>query len=121
MIIPAKINNLFTPVLTANKNSKATKAMQEAVEVMAATLGRDNDKFASAANLHPKMFDQPLTAAIRSGQWKYMHTVLNPEGIKNNFGIHHLAPPRTMSATYKIRQQGETKLIQQEQVEEDTS
>jgi hypothetical protein len=67
------------------------------------------------------MFDQLLTAALRTGQWEYQHTVLNPEGIKTNVRLHHLAPPRTWSATYRTRQEGETMLTQQEQVEEDKS
>ncbi|KAI2496454.1 hypothetical protein MHU86_18038 [Fragilaria crotonensis] len=119
--VKAKIHPLFIPVLTANKNSKATKAMQEAVESMAAELSTHDDRYASASNLFPRMFDQPLTAALRTGQWEYQHTVLNPEGIKTNVGIHHFAPPRTWSASYKTRQEGETKLTQQEQVEEDRS
>jgi hypothetical protein len=47
--------------------------------------------------------------------------VLNPDGIKTNFGLYHLAPPRTNSAVYRSRQEGETLLVQQEQVEEDKS
>lgn len=119
--VHARIHPLFLPVLTANKNSKATKAMHEAVETMAAELSMQDNSFASSSNLFPRMFDQPLTAAIRTGQWEYQHTVLNPEGIKTNFGLHHLAPPRTWTATYIIRQQGELQLTQQEQVEEDKS
>lgn len=67
------------------------------------------------------MFDQPLTAALRAGQWEHKHTVLNPTGITSNFGLYHLAPPRTNSAVYRNRQEGETLLVQQEQVEEDKS
>ncbi|KAI2498467.1 hypothetical protein MHU86_16051 [Fragilaria crotonensis] len=81
--------------------------MQEAVESMAAELSLQDGCFASSSNLVPKMFDQPLTAAIRTGQWENQHTVLNPDGIKTNFGLHHLAPPRTNSATYITRQQAE--------------
>ncbi|KAI2510870.1 hypothetical protein MHU86_3491 [Fragilaria crotonensis] len=121
MFVQATIHPLFAPVLTANKNSKATKAMQEAVESMAAELSLQDNCFASSSNLVPRMFDQPLTAAIRMGQWESQHTVLNPEGVKTNFGLHHLAPPRTNSATYITRQQGELQLTQQEQVEEDQS
>lgn len=121
MFVHATIQPLFLPVLAANKNSKATKAMHEAVETMAAELSMQDNHFASASNLFPRMFDQPLTAALRTGQWEYQHTVLNPEGIKTNFGIHHLAPPRTWTATYITRQQGELQLTQQEQVEEDKS
>ncbi|KAI2489262.1 hypothetical protein MHU86_25335 [Fragilaria crotonensis] len=95
--------------------------MQEAVESMAAELSLQDNCFASSSNLVPRMFDQPLTAAIRMGQWESQHTVLNPEGVKTNFGLHHLAPPRTNSATYITRQQGELQLTQQEQVEEDQS
>ena len=89
--------------------------MQEAVESMAAELSMHNDRYASASNIFPRMFDQPLTAALRTGQWEYPHTVLNPEGIITNVGLHHLPPPRTWSASF------ETKLVQQEQVEEDKS
>lgn len=117
----AVLHPLFMPVLTANKNSKATKAMHEAVETIAAELSMQDNAFASTSNLFPRMFDQPLTAALRTGQWEYQHTVLNPEGIRTNFGLHHLAPPRTWSATYITRQQGELQLTQQEQVEEDKS
>ncbi|KAI2504002.1 hypothetical protein MHU86_10435 [Fragilaria crotonensis] len=120
-ILPATIHPLFTPVLIANKNSKATKALKDAVEAQAAELSQSNDKFASAANLNPRMFDQPLTAALRAGQWEHKHTVLNPTGITSNFGLYHLAPPRTNSAIYRNRQEGETLLVQQEQVEEDKS
>ena len=120
-VVPATINPLFVPVLSANKNSKATKAMQDAIESMSAALAHDDDRFASAANLYPRLFDQPLSAALRTGQWEHHHTVLNPDGVKSNFGIHHLAPPRTMSATYRTRQQGAILLVQQEQVEEDSS
>ena len=117
----AAINPLFAPVLSANKNSKATKAMQDAIESMSAALAHDDDRFASAANLYSRLFDQPLSAALRTGQWEQNHTVLNPDGVKSNLGIHHLAPPRTMSASYRTRQQGAILLVQQEQVEEDSS
>ena len=120
-LVPATIHSLFAPILTANKNSKATKFLQDAVEHKIAELGSLDDKFASAANLYPKMFDQPLTAALRTGQWENTLSVLHPEGIKIHFGLHHLAPPRTNSAVYKARQVGETLLIQQEQVDEDKS
>ncbi|KAI2507415.1 hypothetical protein MHU86_7028 [Fragilaria crotonensis] len=121
MFVHATLHPLFVPVVAANKNSKATKAMHEAVETMAAELSMQDNHFASASNLFPRMFDQPLTAALRTGQWEYQHTVLNPEGIKTNFGIHHLAPPRTWTTAYITRQQGELQLTQQEQVEEDRS
>jgi hypothetical protein len=68
-ILLATIHPLFVPVLIANKNSKATCSVRDAVEAKAAELSQSNDKFASAANLKPKMFDQPLTAALRPGQW----------------------------------------------------
>ena len=121
MFVHATLHPLFVPVVAANKNSKATKAMHEAVETMAAELSMQDNHFASASNLFPRMFDQPLTAALRTGQWEYQHTVLNPEGIKTNFGIPHLAPPRTWTTAYITRQQGELQLTQQEQVEEDRS
>ena len=95
--------------------------MQDAIESISAALVHDDDRFASAANLYPRLFDQPLSAALRTGQWEHHHTVLNPDGIKSNFGIHHLAPPRTMSASYLTRQQGAILLVQQEQVKEDSS
>ena len=66
-ILPATIHPLFTPVLLAHKNTKATKFMQDAVESARSILGNSDDKFASNANLNPKMFDQPLTAALRTG------------------------------------------------------
>lgn len=120
-IVPATINPLFTPVLTANKNSKATRAMQDGIEAISAELSNLDDKFASAANLLPTMFDQPLVAAIRTGQWEHQKTVINPDGTKTKVGLHHLAPPRTNSAAYRSRQEGESLLVQQEQVEEDRS
>ena len=113
-IVPAAINPLFAPVLSAKKNSKATKAMQDAIESMSAALAHDDDRFASAVNLYPRLFDQPLSVALRTGQWEHHHTVLNPDGVKSNFGVHHLAPPCTMSASYRTRQQGAILLVQQE-------
>ena len=121
IIVPASLHPLFAPVLSANKNSKATRLLQEAVEAMSAALAQNTDRYASAANLFPNMFDQPMTAAIRLGQWEWKHTVLNVDGIKTNFALHHLAPPNTNSTVYKQRQQGEIKLVQQEQVGEDKS
>jgi hypothetical protein len=47
--------------------------------------------------------------------------LLNPDGIKANFGLYHFAPPRTNSAIHSSRQEGEILLVQQEQVEEDKS
>ena len=120
-LVPATIHPLFAPVLTANKNSKATKFLQDAVEQKIAELGSLDNKFESAANLYPKMFDQRLRAALRTDQWENTLSVLHPEGIKTHFGLHYLAPPRTNSAVYKARQVGETLLIQQEQVDEDKS
>ena len=119
---PATLHPRFAPVLSANINSKATKLLQEAVEAMSATLAQDTDRYASTANLFPSnMFDQPMTAAIRLGQWDWKHTILNVDGIKTNFALHHLAPPNTNSTVYQQHQQGEIKLVQQEQVEEDKS
>ena len=90
---------------------------------MSAALAQDTDHYASAANLFStNMFDQPMTAAIRLGQWEWKHTVLNVDGIKEtNFALHHVAPPNTNSTVYKQCQQGEIELVQQEQVEEDKS
>jgi hypothetical protein len=116
----ATLNPGFEDVLKANKNSKATKLLQSAIESTASEIDTTHDnRFASACNLLPTLFDQPLTAAIRTGQWEYQHTVLHPEGITTHFGIHHIAPPRTRSAIYKTRMEGATKIIQQEHVDED--
>lgn len=116
----ATINPLFiSGVLKANKNSKATRAMQDIIEETTASLSNNDNRFAAASNLTPKMFDQPLTAALRTGVWEHQHTVLHPEGLKTHFGFHHIAPPKSWSATYKTRLAGEMKIIQQEQVEED--
>lgn len=104
-LVLAKIHPLFLPVLTANINSKATKTMQEAVESMAAELSTHEDQFTNASNIFPQMFDKPFTAALRMGQWEPKHTILNPDGIKSNIGLHPLTPPRTWSAAYKIRQE----------------
>ena len=116
----ATLNPGFEEVLKANKNSKATKLLQSAVESTASEIEATHDnRFASACNLIPNVFDQPMTAAIRTGQWEYQHTVLHPEGITTHFGLHHIASPRTRSAIYKTRIEGATKIIQQEQVDED--
>ena len=119
--VQATLHNMFEPVLTANKNSKATKSMQEAIESMATELSDCTDCYAAQSNLVPGMFDQPLTAALRIGQWEHQHTVLNPGGVSTNVGLHHLAPIRVSCATYRTRQYGELQLTQQEQVEETTS
>ncbi|KAI2490017.1 hypothetical protein MHU86_24561 [Fragilaria crotonensis] len=81
---------------------------------------KDN-RFASASDLKAELFDQPLTAAIRTATWAHQHTVLHPEGIKTHFAFHHLAPARTWTAEYKTRMEGAIKVIQQEQVEEASS
>jgi hypothetical protein len=47
--------------------------MHDAVEAQTAEFSQSNDKFALAANLSPKMFDQPRTAAFCSGQWEHKH------------------------------------------------
>jgi hypothetical protein len=118
--IKATVNPLFiSGVLKANKNSKATRAMQDIIEETTASLSNNDNRFAAASNLTPRMFDQPLTAALRTGIWEHQHTVLHPDGLKTHFGIHHIAPPKSWSATYKTRLAGEMKIIQQEQVEED--
>ena len=121
-LVKAKLNPLFVKhILQANKNSKATKAMQDLIEETSSVLSTEDNRFAAASNLHPRMLDQPLVAALRSGMWEHQHTVLHPNGIKTHFGLHHITPPRTWSATYKSRQEGEMKLVRQEQVEEDKS
>jgi hypothetical protein len=121
-LVKATLNPLFVKcVLQANKNSKATKAMQDIIEETIAQLSSEDNRFAAACNLIPRMFDQPLVAAIRSGMWEHQHTVLNPDGIKTHFGLHHIAPPRTWSILYKTRMEGEMMLVRQEQVDEDKS
>jgi hypothetical protein len=117
----ATVDPMFVQVLKTNKNSKATRLMQVAIESMAAEMNFRENRFASASSLEAEMFDQPLTAAIRTAQWEHQHTVIHPEGIKTHFGFHHLAPPRTWSADYKTRLEGAIKVVQQEQVEEATS
>ena len=122
LFIKATLNPSFEEVLRANKNSKATKLLQSTVESTAGEIEATHDnRFASACNLIPNVFDQPMTAALRTGQWEYQHTVLHPEGITTHFGLHHIASPRTRSAVYKTRIEGATKIIQQEQVDEDKS
>ena len=118
----ATLNPQFnTGVLKAVKNAKATKALQVIMEATMSAMTVSSDRFAAQSNIIPNMFDLPLTAALRTGQWEHQHTVLHPEGIKTHFGLHHLAPPRTWSAAYITRQEGATMLVQQEQVEEDKS
>ena len=111
---------MFLQVLKANKNSKATKLLQTAIETIAAEMNFRDNRFASASNLKAELFDHPLTAAIRLATREHRHTILHPEGIKTHFGFHHLAPPRTWTFEYKTRLEGATKVVQQEQVEEDT-
>ena len=121
-LVKAELNPLFVEgVLQANKNSKATKAMQDIIEETAATLSIQDTRFAAACNISPRMFDQPLVAALRSGAWAHQPTVLHPDGIKTHFGLHHLASPRTWSVLDKARMEGEMMLVRQEQVKEDKS
>ena len=122
-LVKAELNPLFVKgVLQANKNSKATKAMQQdLIEETTSSLSTQDTRFAAACNLIPRMFDQPLVAALRSGTWAHQPTVLHPDGIKTHFGLHHLASPRTWSVLYKTRMEGEMMLVRQEQVEEDKS
>ena len=118
---PAKLTNDFIEVVNANSNSKATKILQAAVEDVALEMNYTDNRFASASELKAELFDQPTTAAIRSGNWEHRHTVLHPDGIKTHFAFHHLAPPRTWAADYKTRMEGAIKVTQQEQVEEASS
>ena len=121
-LVKANLNPLFVKqVFQSNKKSKATKAMQELIKETSSVLSTEDNRFAAASNLHPRMLDQPLVAALRSGMWEHQHTVLHPNGIKTHFGLHHITPPCTWSATYRTRQEGEMKFVRQEQVEEDTS
>ena len=120
MFVTAKIQPLFALSLEANTNSKAKIALHEALETKIAEISHEDNHFASASNLDPRMFDQPLTAVIRTGQWAHQHTAINPDDLDTKFGIHHLAPPRTWTSVYTLRMQGEVQLTQQEQVEEDT-
>ena len=101
----------------ANKTQKATKLLQSAVESTASEIEATHDnRFASACNLIPNVFDPPMTAAIRTGQWEYQHTVLHPEGIATHFGLHHIASTLTRSAIYKTRIEGASKIIPHSQV-----
>jgi hypothetical protein len=117
----ATLDSVFIQVLKANKNSKATKLLQTAIEAVASEMNFKDNRFASASDLKAELFDQPLTAAIRTATWAHQHTVLHPEGIKTHFAFHHLAPARTWTAEYKTRMEGAIKVIQQEQVEESSS
>ncbi|KAI2502457.1 hypothetical protein MHU86_12033 [Fragilaria crotonensis] len=117
----AALDSVFIQVLKANKNSKATKLLQTAIEAVASEMNFKDNRFASASDLKAELFDQPLTAAIRTATWAHQHTVLHPEGIKTHFAFHHLAPARTWTAEYKTRMEGAIKVIQQEQVEEASS
>ena len=113
----AVLDNVFIQVLKANKNSKATKLLQTAIEAVASEMNFRDNRFASASDSKAELFDQPLTAAIRTATWAHQHTVLHPEGIKTHFAFHHLAPARMWTAEYKTRMEGAIKVIQQEQVE----
>lgn len=95
--------------------------MLDIVEETSAALSTQDTRFKAACNLIPRMFDQPMVAALRSGTWAHQPTVFHPDGIKIYFGLHHLASPRTWSILYKARMEGEMMLIRQEQVEEDKS
>ena len=112
VFIKANLNPQFTKgVLKAIKNARATKALQTIMESTMSNMTVSSDRFAAQSNVIPNMFDLPLTASLRTGQWEHQHTVLHPEGIKTHFGLHHLAPPRTWSLTYIARQEGATMLV----------
>ena len=117
----ATIDSAFIQVLNANKNSKATRLLKAAIEAVSSEMNFLDNRYASASDLQPELFDQPMTAAIRSATWAHQHTVLSPETIKTHFAFHHLAPARTWTAEYKTRMEGALMVIQQEQVEEATS
>ena len=63
----AVLGSVFIQVLKANKNSKATKLLQAAIEAVASEMNFKANRFASASDcLKAELFDQPLTAAIRT-------------------------------------------------------
>ena len=93
--------------------------MKEAANAVAADLNQNNDKFASAVTLNSSYIDQPLVAALRTGTWEQKIRVLNPEGVKTNFGIYHIAPPKSNRDLYKERKEGELLLIQQQELVEE--
>ena len=95
--------------------------LQAAVEDVALEMNYTDNRFASASGLKAELFDQPTTAAIRSGNEENRHTVLHHDRIKTHFAFHYLAPPRTWATDYKSRMEGAIKVTRQEQVEEASS
>jgi hypothetical protein len=71
----AIINPVFAQVLKANKNSKAIKLLQAAIEAIAAGMNFRENCFASASDHQAELFNHPLTAAICSTTWEFQHTV----------------------------------------------
>ena len=120
--IPAKLNRKFIKVLKTNTNSKAPRLLPAVIEEVASKMNFKDNRFgASASELNAELFDQPMTAAIRTANMEHKHTVLHPEGVKTHVTFHHLAPPRTWAAEYKTRMEGAIKITQQEQVGEASS
>ena len=60
----ATLDNAFIQVLNTNKNSKATRLLKAAIEAVSSEMNFLDNQYASASDLQPELFDQPMTAAI---------------------------------------------------------
>jgi hypothetical protein len=71
-----------------------------------------------SSDFNPKAINGPFVTALKRASWADKNVSQEPESLKDQIGLYHLAPPRTGTVEYEARVAAELVTYRQEYVGE---
>jgi hypothetical protein len=121
VVLPV-VNKIFTDILETSKTVEVVRMVKEQFGYhLQKTTANSRDFHARSTDLNINVFDGPFVNALKRAIWAVQPLSQNPDSVKSDLALYHLAPVRTGTFEYEERIAEANKTYRQESVGESKS
>jgi hypothetical protein len=112
------INPVWASILETSKLPDAVRTTKEQFGYHTHQRAQSRDFHDRSSDFNPKAINGPFVTALKRASWADKNVSQEPESLKDQIGLYHLAPPRTGTVEYEARVAAELVTYRQECVGE---
>jgi hypothetical protein len=117
-VVLPDINPVWASILETSKLPDAVRTTKEKFGYHTHQRAQSRDFHDRSSDFNPKAINGPFVTALKRASWADKNVSQEPESLKDQIGLYHLAPPRTGTVEYEARVAAELVTYRQEYVGE---
>jgi hypothetical protein len=117
-VVLPDINPIWASILETSKVPDAVRTTKEQFGCHTHQRAQSRDFHDRSSNFNPKAINGPFVTALKRASWADKNVSQEPESLKDQIGLYHLAPPHTGAVEYEARVAAELVTYRQEYVGE---